>query len=234
LSFYKESFGIAAKNVRRNSDGRFQNQNLATNGCLGFVAKGRKCCGVMNCSFRKHFAVHINASQLQPMHETRIIHTIQLASCVNSGNPKLAVISFLQLTANIGVGKGLHHGLIGHFIVIGFASPIALTELQDLISSFARHHCAFDSCHFLPPPLFVQDHALDRSFVGHVCVGALAEASFALGGFLVQNVTFKSVRTLYFTGFGEIKSLFCPAMGFNLRHDDFSFQIKCKRENVLI
>ena len=63
-----------------------------------------------------------------------------------------AEISLLELAAGISVGQGLHHGLVGHLEVAGFVAPVALRELQSLVSSFARHHRALNTCHISKPP----------------------------------------------------------------------------------
>ena len=57
--------------------------------------------------------------------------------------------------------------------MLGLGTPVALGHLEDLISSLARHHRAFYTCHLSVPPsiLLVQDHALDGGLVGLVGVG---------------------------------------------------------------
>ena len=43
----------------------------------------------------------------------------------------------------------LHDLLVGHLEVAGFVAPVALGELEGLVSSLARHHRAFNTCHIV-------------------------------------------------------------------------------------
>ena len=45
--------------------------------------------------------------------------------------------------------------LVGHLEVLALGAPIALRQLQHAVSSFARHHRAFDSSHLCQPPISV-------------------------------------------------------------------------------
>ena len=116
---------------------------------LGHVAQGGKRHGVVDGHLGQHLAVDLHTGQLQTVHEGGIVHAVELAGSGNAGDPQLTEVSLLQAAAHIGVGQGLHHLLVGHFEVLGLGAPIALGQLQHLISSLARHHCAFNTCHIL-------------------------------------------------------------------------------------
>ena len=83
------------------------------------------------------------------MHEAGIVHALGLDSRGDTGDPQLTEVPLLQTAAHIGVGQGLHDLLVGHLEVLGLGAPVALGQLQSLISSFTRHHSAFNTCHFL-------------------------------------------------------------------------------------
>ena len=83
------------------------------------------------------------------MHERGVVHAVELAGCGDTGDPQGAEVSLLQAAADISVGQGLHDLLVGHLEVAGFVAPVALGELEGLVSSLARHHRAFNTCHIV-------------------------------------------------------------------------------------
>ena len=86
------------------------------------------------------------------MHEVGIVHAVGLAACGNSGDPQSSEITLLLLSADVSVIAALHHGLLCGLEELALAAVIALGHLQYFISSFARHECAFDTCHSVLPP----------------------------------------------------------------------------------
>jgi hypothetical protein len=68
------------------------------------------------------------------------------------------------------------------------------------------------------PFLFVRNKALDLRCVRRIGSYLLAKISLALCGLLVENVRFESMSALNLTVFGELKTLFCTAVRFDLRH----------------
>ena len=129
------------------------------------------------------------------------------------------------MKSGVGINAGLHNGLVGHLVVLGLSTPIALGQLQDLISSLARHHCAFNTCHCSISSLFllVQDHALDSGLVGLVSDGGAAQGTLELGGLAVtvEQVTLLGHGALDLAGLSEGEALLGAAVGLNLnlRHN---------------
>ena len=120
-------------------------RNSKSSLCL--LAESGESNGIMDSGLGEHLAVHVDAGELQAVHEGGIVHSVHLAAGADTGDPQLTEISLLALTSNVSIAKGLHNSLIGHLIVLGFASPITLGHAEDLISSLARHHRAFNSSH---------------------------------------------------------------------------------------
>ena len=116
-------------------------------GSLGGLAQSGEGGGIMDRSLGEHLAVHVDAGQLQTVHKGGVIHAVGLAAGADTGDPQLTVISLLLLAAHIGVTTGLHDLLVGHLVVTGLVAPVSLCQAQDFISSLARHHRAFNSCH---------------------------------------------------------------------------------------
>ena len=97
------------------------------------------------------------------------------------------------------------------------------TYVEHVLSSLARHQCAFNSCHFLFPPNF----SLCRLLLNQASVNrsealaedrALTQTSLALGGLNSQVVTVVVVRHLYLSAAGKRKSLGRCFMRLNLSH----------------
>jgi hypothetical protein len=82
------------------------------------------------------------------VHKGGVVDAVDLAGGADTGDPQAAEITLLQAAALVGVGQALHDSLVGHLKMLALSAPVALGHLQDLISSLARHHCAFDSSHF--------------------------------------------------------------------------------------
>ena len=115
-------------------------------GDLGELGEGN---GVVDRHFAEHLAVDLDAGSLQAVHERGVVHAVELAGGGDTGDPQGAEVSLLQAAADIGVGQGLHDLLVRHFEVAGFIAPVALGELKSLVSSLARHHRAFNTCHIV-------------------------------------------------------------------------------------
>ena len=106
---------------------------------VGFEERGR--------SLGEHLAIHLDRGELQAVHEGGIVHAVGLAAGADTGDPKLTELALLLLAADVSIAQGLHDRLIGHLEVLGLAAPVTLGHAEDLISSLARHHRAFNSSH---------------------------------------------------------------------------------------
>ena len=45
--------------------------------------------------------------------------------------------------------NGINYSLLSHLEVLALCTPIALSSLENTLSSLARHHSALNSCHFI-------------------------------------------------------------------------------------
>jgi hypothetical protein len=68
--------------------------------------------------------------------------------------------------------------------------------------------------------LFIGEQTLDLLFIGLVGIGRHSEASLELRGLLVENVASLGGAALNLPVFGQLKSLFCTGVRFNLGHVD--------------
>ena len=116
---------------------------------LGDLAQGGKRHGIADGHLGQHLAVDLDAGDLQTVHEGGVVQTVGLHSGGDTGDPQLTEVPLLQAAAHIGLGQRLHDLLVGHLEMLGLGAPVALSQLQRLVSSFTRHHCAFNTCHIL-------------------------------------------------------------------------------------
>ena len=99
---------------------------------------------------------HVDAGKttLCEVHECAVVRSVGTASCVDAGDPKLTELTLFLLAAFISIIAGLEHGLLGHLEMLALGTKVTLSELKDFFPSFARHHCAFYSCHYSLSSLF--------------------------------------------------------------------------------
>ena len=120
-------------------------QKLESSLCL--LAESGESSGIMDSGLGEHLAVHVDTGELEAVHEGGVVHAVCLGGGADTGDPQLTEVSLLQLAADVSVAAGLHDSLLGHLEVLGLGAPVALSQAQDLISSLARHHRAFNSSH---------------------------------------------------------------------------------------
>lgn len=53
--------------------------------------------------------------------------------------PQTTEVTLLVLTADVSVLQALHYGLVGYTVVGRLGTPVTLSTLQDLLSSFTGH-----------------------------------------------------------------------------------------------
>ena len=103
---------------------------------------------VVYSQFSQHFAVQLDTGLLQTVHKGGVVHTANLCLSRDSGDPELAEISLLLLSADECIVAALHNSLLSHLEVLALGTPIAFCGLQNFLSSCTGYFCKFDSCHF--------------------------------------------------------------------------------------
>ena len=104
---------------------------------------------VLDSQLGQALAVPLDASLLHTVHEGGVVQAVGSDSSADTGDPQAAEVTLLLLTASESIVAGLDVLLLSHLKVLGLGTPVALGQLQGSISSLARHHRAFNSCHFL-------------------------------------------------------------------------------------
>ena len=71
--------------------------------------------GIMDSHLRQHLQVpSSDAGLLQAVHPKVEYHTLSTNSVVDAGDPQVAELALLLLTANESIVAALHNGLLGH------------------------------------------------------------------------------------------------------------------------
>ena len=96
----------------------------------------------------EHLAVEVDAGLLETVHESRIVDAVDFRLCGDPRDPESTEISLFELASHECVVAALHDGFFGHLEMLRFGAPVTFGSFKDFISSLARHHRAFYSCHF--------------------------------------------------------------------------------------
>ena len=82
---------------------------------LGGLDQSVEAGGIVDGHLRQHLAVQLDAGLLQAVHEGGVVHTLSTNSVVDAGDPQVAELALLLLTADESVVAALHNGLLGIF-----------------------------------------------------------------------------------------------------------------------
>ena len=103
---------------------------------LSLLSQCSECSLVVYSQVSQHLAVQVDTSLLQTVHETAVVDIAGLASCRDAGDPQTTEVTLLVLTADVSVLQALHYSLVGYTVVGRLGTPVTLSTLQDLLSSF--------------------------------------------------------------------------------------------------
>ena len=154
---------------------------------------------------------------------------VLLAAFADTSDPDTAEVTLFQLSAYVCVLERFHNLLVGNLIMVLFSAPIALSELNDLFSSFARHQRAFNSSHLSKAScqfLLVGNEALNLRFISGCSVACFTQLALSLGGLAAFDVMAAvHAGQFNFSAFCNRKALFCARMRLYFRHGSklFSF-----------
>ena len=95
---------------------------------FSFFNESGKCLFVVNSKLCEHFSVEVDTCFFKSVHESAVVHAVNLSLSRNSGDPELTEISLLELSANESVVTALHYGLLSHLEVLALGAPIALSS----------------------------------------------------------------------------------------------------------
>ena len=114
---------------------------------LRLLGESGECGGVGNGDLGEHLPVEVDAGLLETVDERGVVHAVLLAGGGDTGDPDSAEVTFLLLSADVGIVAGLHDRFLRGAEQLGLATVVALRQLQGFISSLASHHSAFNTCH---------------------------------------------------------------------------------------
>ena len=116
---------------------------------LGKLAESGEGLGIVDGGLGEHLAVHVNARELETVHEGGVVHPVELAARADAGDPQGTEISLLLLASDICVTAGLHDLLVRHLEVTGLVAPVALCQAKHLASVLAQSSTIVHSCDVL-------------------------------------------------------------------------------------
>lgn len=96
---------------------------------LRFLNKRRKALLIVDRKLREHLPVEGHAGLFEAVDEFGIIHAVEFAGGGDSRDPQGTKIALLALAAHIGIGEGLHNGLVGSAEKPALAAPVTLCKL---------------------------------------------------------------------------------------------------------
>jgi hypothetical protein len=141
-------YGIET-DIHKTADGRFSSLFKGSFCLLGESGESGR---IADSDLRQHLAVQGDIRLLQTVHKGGIVHAVQLSSGIDTSDPQAAEIALALAAANISILTGLHNRLFSGLKQLGLGTEVTLSQLQNFLSSFARHHCAFNTSHSLFPP----------------------------------------------------------------------------------
>src|SRR5690348_15945778 len=199
-------------NVRR--ERRNASSSQAGLGLLGDRAKRRD---VVHGEIRQHLAVDGDAGFVEARDQAAVGQSELARGRVDAHDPQRAELALLLLAADVGVLLGLGDGLLGNAIDLAAGVVVALGGLPGFLVTRTRGDATLDSCHGRLS-LRVRQHARDTLGVGLMHVVGGAQAAFALGGLLGQDVRLEGVTGLELAGRGLAEPLGSGPVGLDLWH----------------
>ena len=85
-----------------------------------------------NGQIREDLAVDLNTGELKAVDELGVVGAADPGAGVNTGDPKAAILTLLELPADVSVGEGLHNLLARSAIELGLGAPITLGQILRL------------------------------------------------------------------------------------------------------
>src|SRR5690242_11441374 len=184
---------------------------------LGLLGDRTKRRDVVHGEIRQHLAVDGDAGLAEARDQAAVGQPELARGRVDAHDPQCAELALLLLAADVGVLLGLGDGLLGNAIDLAAGVVVALGGLQGFLVTRTRGDATLDSCHGRLS-LRVRQHARDTLGVGLMHVVGGAQAAFALGGLLGQDVRLEGVTGLELAGRGLAEPLGSGPVGLDLWH----------------
>ena len=181
--------------------------------------------GVVHGQVSQHLAVDFDVLLLQTVDKGGIAHAAQAGGGVDTDDPQAAEVALAQFAAGVGVAQGAAHLFAGSAVLLGFASPVTLRQLEHLAAFLMGVDSPLNTCHSLlfllmvGDGLLVGDQLADGGGFGVVLQAAAhAQVTDALGGLLVEDMVGVHFLVLHLAGLGQAKTLGGTAVGLLLGH----------------
>src|SRR4051794_34128359 len=104
-------------------------------GCLGESAEGL---GIAHGDVSQNLAVQLHTGQLEPVHELRVAHAVELGGCVDTGDPQAAEVALAVAAITVGIGLCLDEGFLRPLVIVVRLAAVPLGPLEDFAPLLAR------------------------------------------------------------------------------------------------
>src|SRR3954449_8432411 len=104
-------------------------------GCLGESAEGL---GVAHGHVGQNLAVQLDSGQLEPVHELRVAHAVELGGGVDAGDPQATEVALAVAAVAVRVGLRLDEGFLRPLVIVVRLTTEPLGPLEDFAALLAR------------------------------------------------------------------------------------------------
>src|SRR3954452_21200602 len=106
--------------------------SLSGRGLPGCFGESAERLGVAHGDVSQHLAVQLDTGQLQPVHELRVAHAVELGGGVDAGDPQATEVALAVAAVTVRVGLRLDDGFLGALVIVVRLAAVPLGPLEDL------------------------------------------------------------------------------------------------------
>src|SRR5690348_823461 len=212
----REGLGLLPARLHHNVRRERRNASSSQAG-LGLLGNRTKRRDVVHGEIRQHLAVDGDAGLVEARDQAAVGQPELARGRVDAHDPQRAELALLLLAADVGVLLGLGDGLLGNAIDLASGVVVALGGLEGFLVTRTRGDATLDSCHGRLS-LRVGQHATDTLGVAVANLVGGAQAAFALGRLLGEDVRLERVTGLELAGSGLAEPLGGGPVGLDLWH----------------
>src|SRR3954453_14851292 len=112
--------------------------SLSGRGLPGCLHESAERLGVAHGDVGQHLAVQLDSGQLEPVHELRVAHAVQLGRGVDTGDPQAAEVPLAVAPIAVGIRLRLDQRFLGALVVVVGLAAEPLRPLENLPALLTR------------------------------------------------------------------------------------------------
>src|SRR3954447_5554251 len=118
--------------------------SLSGRGLPGCLHESAERLGVAHGDVGQNLAVQLDSGQLEPVHELRVAHAVELGGSVDAGDPQATEVALAVAAVAVGVRLRLDEGFLRPLVVVVGLAAVSLRPLEDFAPLLARVDGALD------------------------------------------------------------------------------------------